>query len=62
MDTLSEKTTMAKKNRSINFEEEVWRKLEVLANEENRTLNNYLETLAMKKIRDEEVKRKKKIS
>lgn len=61
MDTLSEKTVMAKKNRSINFEEEVWRKLEILAQEDNRTLNNYLETLIIKMIKEEETKRKKKI-
>jgi macrodomain Ter protein organizer (MatP/YcbG family) len=60
MDTLTEK--MAKKNRSINFDEEVWKKLEILAIEENRTLNNYLETLVMRYIKEEELKRRKKIS
>lgn len=41
---------MAKKNRSINFDEEVWKKLEELAKKDNRTLNNYLETLVLKHI------------
>lgn len=62
MNTLSEKTGMAKKNRSINFDEEVWKKLEALALDQNRSLNNYLETIVLKVIKEEDAARKKKKS
>ena len=61
MNRLSEKNGMAKKNRSINLDEEVWKKLEALALEQNRSLNNYLETVILKVIKEEEANRRKKI-